>query len=467
MTNNAMHPVGAPLGAYNNKTFGTDGVRGKAGTELTPALALQLGYWSSHILKNQGPILIGKDSRQSGDMVTAALTAGLTAAGKEVWQVDLCPTPAIPYLIKRTGACGGFMVSASHNPPEDNGIKIFDEQGVKIDSKKQIFIESKIRGGDSSNNVQSPSRNFGKTYQRYELIKDYQESLINSVKGRSLNGIPIVLDLCWGSATACGAKVFEALGADLTILHGKPNGAKINVGCGSTQLGPLRQAVFEKHAEMGFAFDGDSDRVLAVDGKGRVIDGDHVLYLWGSNLRERGELPNNRLITTVMANLGFERAWKAKGGLLERTAVGDQNVHTAMIETGAALGGEQSGHILSAAHGLCGDGLLTALQVATICNGQNLTLAEWRNQSFKAFPQKLVNVSLSNWGNQKNWQDCAPIQEAVTKAEASMGKDGRVLLRASGTEPLLRVMVEAKDQRDVDSWTTHLAQVVEQHLDAA
>ncbi len=467
MANNAMHPVGTPLGANNNTNFGTDGVRGKAGTELTPALALQLGYWSSHVMPRQGPVLLGKDSRQSGDMITAALTAGLTAAGREVLLVDLCPTPAIPYLIKQTGAAGGFMVSASHNPPEDNGIKIFDEQGKKIDSAKQIFIESKITGEEASKHVQPTLRSFGKSYQRHELIKDYQESLLNSVAGKSLNGVSIVLDLCWGSATACGAEVFAALGADIKVLHGEPNGAKINVKCGSTQLDPLRKAVFECKAEMGFAFDGDADRMLAIDEKGRVIDGDHVLYLWGSTLKDRGELPNNKLITTVMSNLGFERDWKAKGGLLERTPVGDQNVYAAMMETGAALGGEQSGHILSAAHGLCGDGLLTALQVATICHDQNLTLAEWRDQSFTGFPQKLVNVSLSSSGSQKNWKDCEPIHQAVMKAETSMGKNGRVLLRPSGTEPLLRVMVEAKDQRDVDSWTSHLAQLVEDHLDAA
>ena len=250
------------------------------------------------------------------------------------------------------------------------------------------------------------------------------------------------------------------------MLHGKPDGSRINVDCGSTQLDLLRAAVIRKGAEMGFAFDGDADRVLAVDEKGRIIDGDHILYLWGSTLQDRGELPENRLVATVMSNLGFERDWAKRGGVLERTPVGDQHVHSTMVSTGATLGGEQSGHILSAKHGLCGDGIMTALQVATICNGKKLTLSEWRDESFHAFPQKLVNISLTKAAQQKNWKDCEPIINAVSKAEAAMGEDGRVLLRASGTEPLFRVMVEAKSQEEVDSWTTHLAHVVEQNFKA-
>ncbi|WP_320666438.1 phosphoglucosamine mutase [Prochlorococcus sp. MIT 1307] len=467
MVSNAMHPVGLPVGSINTATFGTDGVRGQVGTALTPALVMQLGFWASHVLPREGPVLIGKDSRQSGDMVSAALTAGLTAAGKEVWLIGLCPTPAVPYLIKNVGASGGIMVSASHNPPEDNGIKIFNEHGSKIDSEQQRLIESRLRGELSNPKVLSKTTNFGTTHQRTDLLNTYQEGLISSVENKKLDGVRVVLDLCWGSATACGAEVFKSLGADLTVLHDKPDGRQINVGCGSTHLAPLRKAVFETQADMGFAFDGDSDRMLAVDRHGRLIDGDHVLYLWGSNLQDHGQLPSNRLVATVMSNLGFERAWKARGGLLERTPVGDQNVHSKMISTGAALGGEQSGHILSAKHGLCGDGLLTALQIATICHEKGLTLEQWRDESFQAFPQKLVNVPLPNLNDQTDWESCEPIQKAVNKAEAAMGEDGRVLLRLSGTEPLIRVMVEAKNQLDVDSWSSHIAKTIEEHLDAA
>ena len=279
--------------------------------------------------------------------------------------------------------------------------------------------------------------------------------------------MPIVLDLCWGSATACGAEVFRSLGADLTVLHGKADGERINVGCGSTHLEPLRQAVIERGAAMGFAFDGDADRMLAVDGRGRIVDGDHVLYLWGSVLQESGHLPDQRLVATVMSNLGFERAWQARGGQLERTPVGDQHVHAAMVSSGAALGGEQSGHILSSAHGLSGDGVLTALQLATLCHAQRMTLADWLDCSFKAYPQKLVNVLVPDRGRRKRWAECAPLRELVEQAERSMAADGRVLVRASGTEPLLRVMVEAADSEVVERWTGRLAEAADRHLNAA
>ena len=215
---------------------------------------------------------------------------------------------------------------------------------------------------------------------------------------------------------------------------------------------------------MGFAFDGDADRMLALDGQGRVVDGDHVLYLWGSDLQDQQALPQQRLVATVMSNLGFERAWQQRGGVLERTPVGDQHVYAAMVESNAALGGEQSGHILSAAHGLCGDGVLTALQLATLCHGRGLSLGEWLDQSFQAFPQKLVNVRVPDLERRMGWQQCEPLQEAVLAAEAAMGDDGRVLVRASGTEPLLRVMIEAADSAAVEFWTAQLADLAEQHL---
>jgi phosphoglucosamine mutase len=218
---------------------------------------------------------------------------------------------------------------------------------------------------------------------------------------------------------------------------------------------------------MGFAFDGDADRMLAVDGRGRVVDGDQILYLWGQALMADGQLPANRIVATVMSNLGFERAWQAKGGLLERTAVGDQYVHAAMEELGAALGGEQSGHILSAQHGMSGDGLLTALQVASLISQQGGSLADWMDGSFQPYPQKLVNVTVPDRGRRTGWEQCEALFSAVAAAEGAMAGRGRVLVRASGTEPLLRVMVEAAEQGDVDHWAGHLAALAEQHLNAA
>jgi phosphoglucosamine mutase len=298
-------------------------------------------------------------------------------------------------------------------------------------------------------------------------MADYQRTLLVSVGGQRLEGCKVVLDLCWGSATACGEAVFRALGAELVVLHGQPDGGRINQGCGSTQLEPLRQAVIAEGAQMGFAFDGDADRMLAVDGCGRVVDGDQILYLWGSALRQSALLPANRIVATVMSNLGFERAWQQAGGLLERTPVGDQYVHAAMEQFGAGLGGEQSGHILSAHHGMSGDGLLTALQVATLVHGRGQTLAEWMDQSFRPFPQKLVNVTVPDRVRRTAWQECVPMREAVAKAEAAMAGQGRVLVRASGTEPLLRVMVEAAETDQVEHWTTLLAAEADRLLNAA
>ena len=463
MAEAAIHPLGH-LPKPSQISFGTDGLRGRVDTMLTPALALQVGYWCGRVLQAEGPVLIGMDSRSSGSMLVAALTAGLTASGREVWTLGLCPTPAVPGLIRRYSAAGGLMVSASHNPPEDNGIKVFGATGSKLSPERQQAIEAGLRSGDGAGIALAAS---GVARHRPELLDDYRASLLSSVGQLRLDGLPIVLDLCWGSATACGAEVFSALGADLTVLHGDPDGTRINVNCGSTHLEPLRRAVIEKGAAMGFGFDGDADRMLAVDGQGRVVDGDHVLFLWGSVLQEQGQLPDQRLVATVMSNLGFERAWQARGGLLDRTPVGDQHVHAEMVRTGAALGGEQSGHILSSSHGLAGDGVLTALQLASLCHAQQLSLAEWVDQSFQAYPQKLVNVRVENRERRKGWAECAPLYSLVQEAEASMAEDGRVLVRASGTEPLLRVMVEAADQAVVDHWTSRLAAAADQHLNAS
>ena len=467
----APQPLGAPLGD-SVAGFGTDGIRGLVGTAITPALALQMGYWCGLVLPPEGPVVIGSDSRLSGPMLVAALSAGLAAAGREVWQLGLCPTPAVPGTIRRVGAAGGLMVSASHNPPQDNGIKVFGPGGAKLDRERQRAIEAGLRGdGDiqgaaveGANPPQVPFRGDGAVSHRPDLMAAYHQSLIDSVAGQRLDGCPIVLDLCWGSATACGAAVFAELGADLTVLHGSPDGARINQDCGSTHLESLRQAVLQTGAAMGFGFDGDADRMLAVDGQGRIVDGDHVLYLWGSALRDAGDLPDDRIVATVMSNLGFERAWQAGGGRLERTAVGDQHVHAAMEALGAGLGGEQSGHILSARHGLSGDGLLTALQVATLVHGRGQTLAEWMEGSFRPYPQRLQNVRVPDRQRRLAWQDCEPLCQAVAEAEAAMAGQGRVLVRASGTEPLLRVMVEAAEAEQVLYWTDRLAAMADTHL---
>ncbi|KGG13124.1 MULTISPECIES: phosphoglucosamine mutase [Prochlorococcus] len=456
-----MHPFGTGPITSKNPIFGTDGIRGKASSLLAPDFVLKIGFWCGLVIEGEGPFIIGQDSRQSSSMITSALSAGLTAAGREVWQVGLCPTPAIPHLIKQFGASGGLMVSASHNPPEDNGIKIFNSAGQKISLKEQRLIEKGLT------KEINPLEQIGAIHYRNELIQHYSNSLLETANGKTLKDVSIVLDLCWGSATSCGEKIFTSLGATLKTIHSHSDGAKINVKCGSTNLGPLKEAVKAENAQMGFAFDGDADRVIAVDEKGRVIDGDHILYLWGSFLKEQNQLPEQRLVATSMSNLGLENAWLAKGGQLERTPVGDRYVQEKMLETNATLGGEQSGHILSKMNGLCGDGLLTAIQLATICNGLNLRLFEWLNQSFKPYPQKLINVPIKNSSSNQYWEESEALQEAMDKAKVAMGSRGRVLIRESGTEPLLRVMVESEDPKMVDSWSSHLASIALNDLNAA
>ena len=454
-----VFPIGAPLEG-DQAAFGTDGIRGRVGTAITPALALQVGYWCGRVLPKEGPVVIGTDSRTSGPMLVAALTAGLTAAGRQVWQLGLCPTPAVPGTIRRCGAAGGLMVSASHNPPHDNGIKVFGASGAKLARPAQQAIEAGLRGEAEAVALAAA----GTAHSRSDLLEAYAATLVASVGGQRLDGCRVVLDLCWGSATACGEAVFRALGAKPLVLHGEPDGQRINQGCGSTHLEPLRRAVLDAGAAMGFAFDGDADRMLAVDGRGRVVDGDQILYLWGSALRATGDLPDNRIVATVMSNLGFERAWTDAGGVLERTAVGDQHVHAAMEELGAGLGGEQSGHILAARHGMSGDGLLTALQVATLVHGRGQTLADWMEGSFRPYPQKLVNVTVPDRGRRTQWQQCEPLRLAVEGAERAMAGSGRVLVRSSGTEPLLRVMVEAADPEQVEHWASLLALAADDHL---
>jgi phosphoglucosamine mutase len=457
--------LGTPF-PQGTAAFGTDGIRGRVGHQITPALALQLGYWCGQVLPQGGPILLGSDSRSSGPMLVAALAAGLMAAGREVLDLGLCPTPAVPGAIRQLGGSGGLMVSASHNPPHDNGIKVFGACGAKLGKEQQAAIEAGLHGATDGSGG-SVFSGTGRLQHRPDLLEAYQQRLLESVAGARLDGCRIVLDLCWGSASSCGEALFRTLGADLTVLHGAPDGSRINQNCGSTHLGPLRAAVLEQGAAMGFAFDGDADRMLAVDGRGRVVDGDQILYLWGQALMAEGALPDNRIVATVMSNLGFERAWQASGGRLERTAVGDQYVHAAMEDLGAALGGEQSGHILSARHGMSGDGLLTALQVATLIQARGGSLADWMDSSFHPYPQKLVNVTVPDKGRRTGWQSCTPLSDAVRQAEVAMQGSGRVLVRASGTEPLLRVMVEAAEQGDVDHWSEHLAALADQYLNAA
>ncbi len=445
--------------------FGTDGIRGQVGELLNAPLALQIGFWAGIVLRqyseNPGPVVMGQDTRNSSNMLAMALSAGLTAAGLEVWYLGLCPTPGVAYLTSVSEAIGGVMISASHNPPEDNGIKFLGCDGTKLSSELQRQIEAGIRG---ITDIPKLPTNWGQHYHRPELIKDYIASLHSSLIPGKLQGMKIVLDLAWGAAVDLAPEIFQTMGAEIICLHEKPNGDRINVSCGSTHLHSLQQAVIENQADLGLAFDGDADRVLAVDSQGRSVDGDYILYLWGQSLSQAGLLPNNLIVTTVMANLGFERAWQNYGGKLIRTKVGDQYVHAEMQGTGSMLGGEQSGHILCPHYCVTGDGLMTALHLATLVQNSGVSLAELVNQSFQKYPQLLRNIRVEDRDRRMNWQKCEPLVRAIEEADTNLADVGRVLVRASGTEPVIRVMVEAVNAQLASSCTENLVLAVQGYL---
>lgn len=457
----------AILALPQSPLFGTDGIRGKAGDLLNAPFAMQLGFWAGQVLKESsltsGPIIIGQDSRNSSDMLAMAIASGLTSAGLDVWQVGLCPTPCVAHLTRSTDAIGGIMISASHNPPEDNGIKFFSHQGTKISSDLAGQIEASLRGLTAKNITKA--NQWGKSYYCPEMTQSYTQHLLNALPfGLDFTGLRIVLDLAWGASAKMAPEIFQQLGAEVIALHDQPNGDRINVKCGSTHLETLQAAVTAYDADLGFAFDGDADRVMAIDATGKVVDGDYILYLWGQYLKTQNLLPNDLIIATVMANLGFERAWQKLGGQFIRTAVGDQHVQAQMWDTGAMLGGEQSGHIICHHYGVSGDGVQTALQLTALVRQLNVSLAELVEQSFQTYPQILKNVRVEDRELRCNWKNCEPLQKAIANAESEMGDQGRILVRASGTEPLIRVMVESISAESAQYWSEHLTQVVQQYL---
>nr|WP_238544337.1 phosphoglucosamine mutase [Gloeocapsa sp. PCC 73106] len=454
--------LGLPLSAL----FGTDGIRGKVGELLTPGLAREVGFWTGQILQqastNTGPVLIGQDSRNSSQMLAEAIALGLNASGIEAWQLGLCPTPCVAYLTRKNNAMGGIMVSASHNPPGDNGIKIFGHKGTKLSPDLTRQIENGIRG---LNIPPVSSKYLGRQFEHHALREDYLQGVLASLpQDTDFHGLLIVLDLAWGAAVELAPQAFRALGAEVICINSEANGDRINVECGSTHLEQLQAAIQTYQGDLGFAFDGDADRVIAVDARGNVVDGDHILYFWGKYLQQRQNLPKNLIIATVMANLGFEQAWCQTGGELIRTSVGDQYVQAQMWESGAMLGGEQSGHILCHHHSYSGDGLQTALHLTALTQQWGTSLTELRAASFQTYPQFLRNLRFKNREVLAQWQDCEEIQQAIAQAECALSTSGRILVRASGTEPLLRVMVEASDYQLASYWTDYLVTVVEQYL---
>ena len=433
--------------------FGTDGIRGRFNREITYSLAFKVGYALGSTLEKKNPVLIGRDTRISGDILLQAITQGLNESGKKFINLGICPTPAIPFLIKQEELSSGIMISASHNPPEYNGIKIFDHNGQKISKNFESKIQKLIE--ESNQNISVPRKVISLNKDK-DLLNIYIKSLIQTMDGENLSGLKIILDTCYGSATTCAKKIFQTLGADVRVINNSKNGLKINMNCGSTNLEPLKQALRESPADMGFSFDGDADRVIGIDSKGNVLDGDHILFLWGRELMEQKSLTNNLLISTKMANLGFEKAWKKIGGNLYRTDVGDKYVYEAIREKRAVLGGEQSGHILSKINNFSGDGILTALQISKYCKKKNINLNDWLESSFEPFHQKLTNINLNFNINKINPKNKTLIDQTIDNFQAIYSDNCRVYIRPSGTEPVMRVLVEAKSYKKVHSLSSEI-----------
>jgi phosphoglucosamine mutase len=441
--------------------FGTDGIRGLAnGSILTAETALSAAVAAAHILvessNNSRPIaIVGQDSRASGEFLEAAVVAGLASAGVDVYRVGVLPTPAIAYLVGARGADLGVMISASHNPMPDNGIKLFARGGGKLDDAIEAAIEKRM--GEPWE--RPTGRAVGRIINDDQAEAAYIEHLLASVS-TPLAGLTIVVDCANGAASHVAPAVYEKAGAKVIAIHHSPDGWNINEACGSTHLEDLQAAVVREGADFGIAHDGDSDRCLAVDGAGSVVDGDQIMTILANGFKSRGKLKDETIVATVMSNLGFFHAMKASGIEVITTAVGDRYVLEKMLEGDYSLGGEQSGHLIIRDHAGTGDGILTALALAqeVVRTGKSLAALA---SAMQRFPQVLINVS--GVAKDKLAQSTA-ITAAVTAAEQKLGDAGRVLLRASGTESLIRVMVEASSDNLAQEIATSLAAVVKAEL---
>ena len=445
------------------KYFGTDGVRGEANVELTPELAFKLGRFGGYVLSQHAEetplVFVGRDTRISGEMLEHALIAGLLSVGIRVYKLGVIATPGVAYLVRTEKASAGVMISASHNPALDNGIKFFGGDGFKLDDDRELEIEALLDAAEDT--LPRPSaQGLGTVMEYPEGLRKYQEFLVST--GVQLEGIHVVLDTANGAASTSARQIFADLGAQLTVIGENPDGLNINDGVGSTHPEHLQEKVKEVGAAIGLAFDGDSDRLIAVDENGEIVDGDKIMYIIGSYLSSKGLLEKNTIVTTVMSNLGFHKALDAKGIQKEITAVGDRYVVEEMRKSGYNLGGEQSGHVVIMDYNTTGDGQLTGVQLTKIMQETGKKLSELAAE-VTIYPQKLVNIRVENSMKDKAMEVPA-IREIIEKMEAEMAGNGRILVRPSGTEPLLRVMAEAPTNEEVDYYVDTIAAVVQAEI---
>lgn len=442
------------------RMFGTDGVRGVANTELTPQIAYNLGRAGAYVLTegtHKPKILVAKDTRISGDMLESALIAGILSVGAEAVVLGVVPTPAVAYLTRKYGADAGVMISASHNPVEYNGIKFFNDKGYKLSDELEDEIQRVIE--NNFDGVPSPiGADIGRETIEVSALDDYIEFTKETIPD-NLKGLKVALDCANGASYKSAVKAFRELGADVFVINDNPDGTNINENCGSTHPEELMEYVVKKGCDVGFAFDGDADRCLAVDEKGNLINGDFILMLCAKYLKDMGKLKDDTLVVTVMSNLGLDIAAKKEGINVVKTSVGDRYVLEEMIKDNYVLGGEQSGHVIFLEHNTTGDGLVTALQIAAILKKKETSLSDLC-LIMKELPQVLVNATIAN--EKKNlYLTDDEIQNEIKRIEEALNGIGRVLIRPSGTEPLVRVMLEGENQEEIDNMAHGLADLIQ------
>lgn len=440
------------------RLFGTDGVRGIANRELSCELAMQIGMAGALVLTSEvhNPrILVGRDTRRSGDMLAAALTAGICAVGGDVIDVEVIPTPAMAYLARLYEADAAVMVSASHNPMEYNGVKWFNGQGFKLSDALEDEIERLIREGLGFERPVGEA--VGHVITAKRAREEYKEFLISTATER-FEGITVVLDCANGASSGIAAEVFTALGARVISRADEPDGGNINEGCGSTHPERLQELVAESGADVGFAFDGDADRVIATDERGNIVDGDRILGICAKVMHDEGRLENDTLVVTVMSNLGLKQYMRNAGVSVAETAVGDRYVLERMLEGGYSLGGEQSGHVIFLDQNTTGDGMLTAIQVLNILKASGKRMSALAG-AVPIYPQILVNVIVENERKAAAMAD-AELLAKVKEIETQLGDSGRILVRASGTEPLIRIMLEGRDEDELEELAAQTARIL-------
>lgn len=447
------------------RIFGTDGARGIANSELTCELAMQIGRAAAMVLiensNGKRPrVLIGKDTRASSDMLESAISAGLCSVGADVLLLGVIPTPAVAHLVREYEYDAGVMISASHNPCEYNGIKIFQGNGYKLPDRLEEEIEEIIL-----DDVKKPpvaiGGEVGRVARSRTAVGDYIDHLI-SCSNMSFKGYKIALDCANGSSSVSAREIFTRLGAECIVINDKPNGVNINLNCGSTHIEALQRCVVDNKCDFGFAFDGDADRMLAVDHSGGLVDGDKAIAVCAKNMKSLGQLKKDTAVVTVMSNMGFFKFCEENGIKCEKTKVGDRYVLENMLENGYSIGGEQSGHIIFLQHATTGDGQLSAIQLMSVIKDTGKTLKQLADE-MTVYPQVLINVSVSNYGKARFSQD-KEIKNAIDSAARELGGDGRILVRVSGTEPLVRVMLEGMDVAKIRDLGDSVSQVIRERL---